>query len=963
MGFLFSSGTQSTTPTKLTGIPVQTSVQGVCCSLVFGQTRIAGNLIWYGDFKAVGVSSSSGKGGASSGKGGYTSYNYYASFIIGLCEGPIGSIGDVWNSTTLETLAKSGLSLFKGAVGQSGWGFLSTNHADQYLNYSGLCYVAVANYELDSSAAVPSFNFEVAGLCRTVSGQVDCDPKEVITYLLSNTDNGVGYPSDHIGDLGTYSAYCLASGFLISPAYTDQQTASEILKNIALLTNSEFYESEGKLCLAPYGDEAVSGNGVTYAPPTAPEYDLDDDDFLDSGDQNGPVRLTRARPADQYNYYTLEFLDRDNEYNVATTDPAQDLDAIQKYGLRMAGTQTAHEFCTKAPAQKSAWCLLQRQKILNTYTFKLGVKYIGLDCMDLVTLTDAALGLDKQWVRIKSIAEDENLDLEITAEEYLAGTGAAALTSWQTPNGYFADRAGSSGNCNVPVIFEPPGKLVQDLEIWAAVSGGSNWGGCDVYVSTDGASYKKVGEIQGNARQGVLAAQLPAGSKSDTVNPLSLDLSMSRATLLSGSETDFSLLNTLCYVDGEWLAYKTATLTGTYQYSLTVLNRGAYGSTISTHAAGAQFVRVDDFIFKYPYDSSLIGLPVYLKFVGKNLYGQAVQDIADVAVYTYFPTGIALTAAPGDIADLAASYYAGQLRLSWDAVDDWRDIDYEIRKGVSWDNSKFLFRTSLTHCPYWGDGTYWVAAHYRSPNGVDAYSANATSLVLADGMLTTNVIQSYDEQALGWLGTLTNLTSSGGYLYLTGADYSSGIYQVPTSHQVDIGRDAACNVLITYDLNGDSTKNDVLTITDILQVADILGEQLGLNISAQPQIRVKKDGGSWGDWQNYIPGEYYARCFDARILLGAASAELRAILQGFTFAVDVPDRTDTGTGVAIAAAGTTISYSSAFNAVPNLQITIVGGSAGDAILLSSQTVSGFTIQIVNDGSGVARSINWVARGY
>jgi hypothetical protein len=69
-------------------------------------------------------------------------------------------------------------------------------------------------------------------------------------------------------------------------------------------------------------------------------------------------------------------------------------------------------------AAVSAQLLLQRKAyIRNTYRFKLGWRYALLEPMDIVLLTDTALGLTDAAVRITEIAEDDNGELTVTAEE------------------------------------------------------------------------------------------------------------------------------------------------------------------------------------------------------------------------------------------------------------------------------------------------------------------------------------------------------------------------------------------------------------------------------------------------------------------------------------------------------------------------------------------------------------------
>ncbi len=93
-----------------------------------------------------------------------------------------------------------------------------------------------------------------------------------------------------------------------------------------------------------------------------------------------------------------------------------------------------------------------------------------------------------------------------------------------------------------------------------------------------------------------------------------------------------------------------------------------------------------------------------------------------------------------------------------------------------------------------------------------------------------------------------------------------------------------------------------------------------------------------------------------------------------TFAVDVPDRVDTYTNVAVAAAGTVVTFQqppgtpSPFNggpngaAAPNLQVTIINAVAGDQVIVTKTIVSA-TIQVMNGGIGVARIVDVIAQGY
>lgn len=100
-GLFRGSAGMATAPTKLAGIQVQTSAYGTPIPLVYGMNRVAGNLIWSGDFVATAVKSSTPSGGG--GKGGgqvqsVTQYTYTSAVAIALCEGPIQSLGGIWDN-------------------------------------------------------------------------------------------------------------------------------------------------------------------------------------------------------------------------------------------------------------------------------------------------------------------------------------------------------------------------------------------------------------------------------------------------------------------------------------------------------------------------------------------------------------------------------------------------------------------------------------------------------------------------------------------------------------------------------------------------------------------------------------------------------------------------------------------------------------------------------------------------
>src|SRR5262249_49982271 len=88
-------------PTILHALRVQTSAYGGVVPVVFGQARVPGKLIWYGDFTPVPHTSTQavgGKGGGGHRSETQTSYTYNAAVAIALAFGPIQGLYNVWDT-------------------------------------------------------------------------------------------------------------------------------------------------------------------------------------------------------------------------------------------------------------------------------------------------------------------------------------------------------------------------------------------------------------------------------------------------------------------------------------------------------------------------------------------------------------------------------------------------------------------------------------------------------------------------------------------------------------------------------------------------------------------------------------------------------------------------------------------------------------------------------------------------
>lgn len=684
------TSTISNSEQRILSLQVQQSSQGLTLPVVYGRARVAGNLIWYGDFTTIETKTTTRQGGKGGGgvKQEDISYTYEAAVMMALCEGEIQGVGRIWrDKEKFESLSQLRLNLARGGDEQPTWTHLQQpKHQAQAINYSGTAYIYSPNYELTKSAQIYQHNFEVIGKMGYSSSIPDANPSEIIRDMLTNQNYGCGFPAENLGDTDVYGVYCRAAGIFLSPVYSEQTEAQQNISELLEQTNSAAVFSQGRLKIVPYGDVMLSGNGAVYVPNLTPVYDLTDDDFIVSGAQD-PLRVERKTNADAYNQIQVEYLDRANDYNIAVAE-VKDQANIEQYGLRPKDAVKMHGICDAKVANHVAQLLLQRALyVRNEYEFKLGWKYCLLEPMDLVTLTDEGLGLNKTPVRIIEIEEDEEGVLTVKAEDFPMGAATATAYPTQPSLGYSADYNKSPGNAHAPVVFEAPLQLTGgEPQIWLATAGGDMWGGAEVWISTDGDSYTRIGATNKKARFGSLSAPLASGAVFDRANTLNVEISAGQMT--GGTEQDSRDLLTLCYVDGEFLAYETAELKGVGRYTLGNLTRGAYGSTIDAHAAGRQFVRVDEALFKYAVPANWVGRTVWVKLVSFNVFGSGAQELAEVPAYSYTIKGAPL----GQIQNLRLTSswaYGKEAVIAWDKLGGADTYDVEVYAG----NTQKLLRS------------------------------------------------------------------------------------------------------------------------------------------------------------------------------------------------------------------------------------------------------------------------------
>jgi hypothetical protein len=523
---------------------------------------------------------------------------------------------------------------------------MTSKHPTHALPYDHMAHVDGANFSLGGQAGLPNLSFEVKGL-TLYNGGPDAEASQIITDYCTDPNHGAGFPYlSTLTGTNSYQAYCLAMDFLISPQETTQRQAQDFLREILQLTNSNAVFTAGVgLRIVPYADQAVTGNGVTYTPNLTPVFHFVDLDYVyEEGEQ--PVVETPIPSNQTFNVWTVEYLNRANQYNVDTETFRDDQD-IAINGERAAPTVTLHSITRASVALTVATLLcLRNLYVRSTYTFKVRADYSLLEPMDYVAIDDSVSGITNKLVRITAVEdavdEDKGEVFTITAEEVLVGPASAPIYDTELNQGFAANYGADPGNVSTPYIFTaPPALTTGGYEEWIAVCGISGlWGWADVYASLDNVTYSHIGLKSNPSRYGTLVNPLPSGNDPDASNQLTVAFSGSIPIELdSATRAAADGLRNLCIVDGEIISYQNVTPMGNNTFRLSYLRRGNYGSSIASHAAGTFFAVLDEAIFRMPFDPGLSGQPVWFKFVSVNYYGGGAQDISKVPAFQAFFQG------------------------------------------------------------------------------------------------------------------------------------------------------------------------------------------------------------------------------------------------------------------------------------------------------------------------------------
>jgi len=170
---LSTSETTKTEGPRQEEFSINTSSEGQPITRGYGFFRTGGNLIWATEFREEVDVDSETVGGKGGGGGEQTvettTYTYFCSFAIAICEGEIGLINNIWADSEVLELNKLDYRIYYGTEDQDPDNLIESVEGDAPA-FRGIAYIVFEDFPLTNYGnRIPQFTFEVNKPIKTTT--------------------------------------------------------------------------------------------------------------------------------------------------------------------------------------------------------------------------------------------------------------------------------------------------------------------------------------------------------------------------------------------------------------------------------------------------------------------------------------------------------------------------------------------------------------------------------------------------------------------------------------------------------------------------------------------------------------------------------------------------------------------------------------------------------------------------
>ncbi|MBI5135770.1 MAG: hypothetical protein HZA24_00375 [Nitrospirae bacterium] len=323
-------------------------------------------------------------------------------------------------------------------------------------------------------------------------------------------------------------------------------------------------------------------------------------------------------------------------------------------------------------------------------------------------------------------------------------------------------------------------------------------------------------------------------------------------------------------------------------------------------------------------------------------------------------TVIGKTDPPADVTGFGAFQNGDVVVFQWGQVADVDLAGYEIRYGplgsATWADGTPLTEvtrgtqiTSAAVPP--GGWTFLVKARDTSGN----YSTGAAAKDLTVVNALDVIFQA--QQAPAWPGMKTGFLAHWTGVLVPDSTLGAAAHTNAELFETFVPYPVAQAIYEAPEMDGGF--DDTVRVWG--EVASALGTGVATGV-ADPKLEIdhRLEAGAYDGFTPWAVGQVTARFVKHRLVLDTARG--RAKITGFLPTVDVRERTEKATDVAVAAGGTAITFARPFHRKPEVRVTAIGSTARIAGA-NNVTTTGFTAHVFDTGGAdVGGTVNWSAEG-
>ena len=895
----------------------------------------------------------------------------------------------------------------------------ATSLWDSTCTLSGICYAYVRleyNTEIWSSG-LPIINFDISGKkIRDIRNTADDanglyrfsnNPALCIRDYLTNTRYGRSIATSDIDD----TSFTTAANYCDETITIDETDQLRYACNGVVDTNASSIDNLTRMLTSCRGFLIYTGGKYKLV------LDKIDSSVFAFNEDNmiGDVTLSVGSKSSLWNRCKASFFNTEKEWanDYAIEDSATyrsaDNDLLLEGSIELPFTSdypTAKMIARQAMNQS-------RESIM--VTFKSTIESLQVECGDVVTITSDSMGWSSKKFRILQISIDYLDEITFTAREYsddvyaLTDISIEALTGNNTDLPDITDVSIPTGiTISEELLFNDPTLTNRVTISWTKPE--------DIYIKKYIVSVKKGNwsktEMLGTTQSTeFIVDNLDRGRYKFYVRAIN------RADVASNDvQTRFEVKGTsvLPAVNPPAITNITESLyvstTGSGVKARATMNFVASSGNTEWDALG---VGIDEYEVQFKLQSqttwqspgSTSGNFFEFNDIAPGVYDFRIRAKNDANVYSTWAATAAeifgLTEPPADVNNFFLRTDSLEAHLRWDLVDDV-DVNigghYEIRhsdqtSGAVWREARIIANYIAGNengatLPLLV-GTYLI----KAVDSTGHKSNNATSVVnsitpnLFDKLVTNT--QTESNSATSWAGTKTNLVvDDDGTLKLESAididdvtddidDWAlfdslgelekTGSYEFTT--YLDFGQQANLGILssatwTSTDISGlfDNRSAYIDTWANFDSLDDFDDAKIKLYFA---ETNDDPSGSpTWSGWQEFTYGTANARAFKFKVEVSTEDSSHQIKISELVAKIEAwyrfnADRLTSSTGAYA------VTFDDAFKlTTPSIAITAQNMATGDYYALSSISNTGFTINFYNSsGSGVARTFDYLARGY